>query len=154
VTPDAINAAFELGGALLIWANVRQLWRHKAVRGVFAPVFVFYTLWGFWNCIFYPAIGQWLSFYAGAGTTLGNLTWCVLAWRYRTRKPALVPNARRPWRFAERCVTTGEPRIFCACVECNVDEAADTVREPAACCCANCGGDWFECRSAECRGER
>lgn len=88
MTPDLINASFELGGALLIWANVRRLYQHKAVRGVFAPVFVFYTLWGFWNCIFYPAIGQWLSFYAGAGTTLGNLTWCALAWRYRERPPA------------------------------------------------------------------
>lgn len=92
MTPDLINACFELGGALLIWANVRRLYQHKAVRGVFAPVFVFYTLWGFWNCIFYPAIGQWLSFYAGAGTTLGNLTWCALAWRYRVRCDCRPPG--------------------------------------------------------------
>jgi hypothetical protein len=82
VTPDTINACFELGGALLIWLNVRRLYRDRTVRGVFAPVFVFYTAWGFWNCVFYPAVGQMLSFYAGLGTTFGNLAWCALAWRY------------------------------------------------------------------------
>jgi len=85
LSPDSINACFELGGALLIWLNVRRLYRDKSVRGVFAPVFVFYTLWGFWNCVFYPAVGQMLSFYAGAGTTLGNLAWCALAWKHRGR---------------------------------------------------------------------
>lgn len=85
--PDKINAIFEIGGALLIWCNVRRLYVDRVVLGVFAPVFVFYTLWGFWNCWFYPAIGQMFSFYAGIGTTLGNLTWCALAWKYRGNVP-------------------------------------------------------------------
>lgn len=83
--PDTVNACFELGGALLIWLNVRRLYRDKSVRGVFAPVFVFYTLWGFWNCVYYPAIGQALSFWAGLGTTLGNLAWVALAATYYVR---------------------------------------------------------------------
>lgn len=84
LAPDTINACFELGGALLIWLNVRRLWRDRSVRGVFAPVFVFYTAWGFWNCVFYPAVGQYLSFYAGLGTTFGNLAWVLGAWRFRS----------------------------------------------------------------------
>lgn len=81
MTPDHINACFELGGALLIWLNVRRLYHDKSVRVVFAPVFVFYTLWGFWNCVFYPAVGQILSFYAGLGTTFGSMARVCLARR-------------------------------------------------------------------------
>ena len=92
VTPDHINACFELGGACLIWCNVLALYRAKRVQGVTPWVFWFYSLWGLWNCYFYPSLGQMLSFYAGAGTTLGNLTWCTLAWVYRPRKPCLDPD--------------------------------------------------------------
>lgn len=83
MTPDHVTATFEVIAALFVWANVARLARDRSVRGVFAPVFVFYTLWGVWNCFFYSALGQWASFYAGFGTTLGNLAWCLLAWRYR-----------------------------------------------------------------------
>lgn len=82
---DAINAFFELGGAVLIWLNVRRLHRDKMVRGVFWPVNVFYTAWGVWNVYYYPALGQTLSFWAGLGVVLGNAAWCALAWRYRGR---------------------------------------------------------------------
>lgn len=82
---DVGNAAFELGGALLIWLNVRQLLRDRQIRGVFWPVNLFYTLWGMWNLYYYPSLGQWLSFYAGLGVVLGNAAWCALAWRFRGR---------------------------------------------------------------------
>lgn len=82
---DLCNAVFELGGAMLIWLNVRQLWRDQQIRGVFWHVNVFYTLWGVWNMFYYPSLGQWLSFWAGLGVVLGNAAWCVLAWRYRAR---------------------------------------------------------------------
>jgi hypothetical protein len=85
VSPDAINAVFELGGAVLIWANVRALYRAKEVRGVYAPVMAFYAAWGLWNVFYYPAIGQTLSFWAGLGVVAGNVAWCALAWRYRGR---------------------------------------------------------------------
>jgi hypothetical protein len=83
VTPDTINALFELGGAVFIWQNVRMLYRDKAVRGVYAPVMAFYAAWGVWNIFYYPAIGQTLSFWAGLGVVAGNVAWCSLAWRYR-----------------------------------------------------------------------
>jgi len=82
---DAVNAFFELGGALLIWLNVRRLYRDRCVRGVFWPVNVFYTAWGVWNVFYYPALGQTLSFWAGLGVVLGNAAWCCLAWRFRGR---------------------------------------------------------------------
>lgn len=80
---DLGNAAFELGGATLIWLNVRQLLRDRQTRGVFWPVNVFYTAWGVWNMFYYPSLDQWLSFWAGLGVVAGNAVWCVLAWRFR-----------------------------------------------------------------------
>lgn len=90
MTPDTINAAFELGGAVLIWANVRALYRAKEVRGVYAPVMAFYAAWGLWNVFYYPAIGQTLSFWAGLGVVAGNVAWCALAWRYHRRAQLLA----------------------------------------------------------------
>lgn len=85
MTPDTINAMFELGGALFIWLNVRALYLAKVVRGVYPPVMAFYAAWGVWNVFYYPAIGQHLSFWAGLGVVAGNLVWCSLALKYRSR---------------------------------------------------------------------
>lgn len=95
MSPDAINAAFELGGALLIWANVRALYRAKEVRGVYAPVMAFYAAWGLWNVFYYPAIGQTLSFWAGLGVVAGNVAWCALAWRLRAAPESQAATVRR-----------------------------------------------------------
>jgi len=35
----------------------------------------FFTSWGFWNLIFYPAVGQWLSFLGGAVLVTMNAIW-------------------------------------------------------------------------------
>ena len=102
MTPDHINAVFELGGSVFIWMNVRRLYRDKLVRGVYAPVVGFYTLWGFWNCYFYPAVGQTLSFYAGAAVTLGNLVWCALAVVYTRREQRALAEAAKDEDHARR----------------------------------------------------
>lgn len=80
---DIINAVFELGGALLLWLDVRQLSRDRMLRGVYWPVRVFFAVWGIWNVVYYPAIGQSFSFYAGLAVVAANLAWVRLAWRYR-----------------------------------------------------------------------
>lgn len=80
---DVINAVFELGGALLLWLDVRQLSRDRMLRGVYWPVRVFFAVWGVWNVVYYPAIGQSFSFYAGLAVVAANLAWVRLAWRYR-----------------------------------------------------------------------
>lgn len=86
MSPDAVNAFFELGGAVLIWMNVRALYRAKMVRGVYPPVMAFYAAWGVWNLFYYTAINQPLSWWAGLGVVAGNLVWCALAWTYRGSK--------------------------------------------------------------------
>ena len=39
----------------------------------------FFTAWGIWNLVYYPAIGQWYSFAAGIVLAAGNLAWVMLA---------------------------------------------------------------------------
>ncbi len=81
---DAGNAAFESAGAILMWRNVLQLRRDKQVRGVYWPAWAFFAVWGMWNVFYYgPALGQWLSWWAGLALVSGNLTWVFLAFKYR-----------------------------------------------------------------------
>lgn len=81
---DAGNAAFELVGAALNWKNVRQLYTDKKVRGVWVPAWAFFAAWGLWNIFYYgPALGQWLSWWAGLVMVSANIVWVGLAIRYR-----------------------------------------------------------------------
>jgi hypothetical protein len=84
-----INGLFETGGAFAAWRNFIQLRRDREIRGVYWPVYVFYSLWGFWNLIYYPSLSQWISFTAGIVLVGGNCAWVVLALRllYAKRKP-------------------------------------------------------------------
>jgi hypothetical protein len=79
MTPDLINAAFEAGGALLLWLNVRRLWRDKRLSGVSLFPTVWFNLWGLWNLYFYAAVGQKLSWAAGIGVFAVNSAWVLLA---------------------------------------------------------------------------
>jgi len=73
---DAINGAYECGGGFVILIlNIRCTYRDKAVRGVNPWATGFFTSWGFWNLIFYPAVGQWLSFLGGAVLVTMNAIW-------------------------------------------------------------------------------
>lgn len=86
MTPDAINAAFELVGAGMIWRNVHRVREDGAVRGVSWLVVSFWSVWGVWNLIYYPILGQWLSVAAGAVLVLANTTWVVLMLRALRRE--------------------------------------------------------------------
>lgn len=85
--PDAVNAAFELVGAVTVWANIRRIWVDRVVRGVDWRVFIFFTVWGMWNLFYYPHLGQWLSFWGGAVITLSNAIWVVLVIYFRSIPP-------------------------------------------------------------------
>ena len=49
---DAINGAFEVLGAVAIFAHVARLWKDKAVAGVSIPATVLFATWGIWNLYF------------------------------------------------------------------------------------------------------
>lgn len=82
---DFVNGVFELGGAAAAWKNALQLNRDKQIKGVYWPVYLFYSLWGLWNLVYYPALDQWFSFGAGTALVAGNVAWVALALRYRRR---------------------------------------------------------------------
>lgn len=85
MTADAVNAAFELGGALAIVLSIRRLRRDKRVAGYDPMTLAFFTLWGFWNLWFYgPAMGAWLSWWAGIAVVAANCAYlALLVWYSR-----------------------------------------------------------------------
>lgn len=83
MSPDLVNAGFEAVGGLALSRNLAAILRHRSVRGVSIAPTVFFTAWGFWNLYFYPAVGQWSSFFAGLLPAIINVAWLFLALRYR-----------------------------------------------------------------------
>lgn len=81
MTPDHINGVFEALGAVAAWRNVLQLSRDGAIRGVYWPIYWFYSAWGAWNLYYYRALGQTWSLAAGGVLFAGNVAWVVLALR-------------------------------------------------------------------------
>lgn len=81
MSPDLVNGIFEAGGAAMAWRNAAQLRKDKEIKGVYWPIYVFYSAWGVWNLWYYPALEQWFSFYAGAVLVAGNLVWLAQAVR-------------------------------------------------------------------------
>lgn len=79
--PDLINGSFELVGAVFTWRNFVQLRRDRALVGVYWPTTAFFTAWGAWNLIYYPALSQWFSFMGGVLLVAGNAAWVATAIR-------------------------------------------------------------------------
>jgi hypothetical protein len=77
---DLINGLFELGGAIVIWINVYKLYKDREIKGVFWPVWIFFSFWGLWNLYYYPSVGHLISFYAGIVLVCGNICWAVMAY--------------------------------------------------------------------------
>lgn len=82
MNPDLINALFELVGGGFTWTNAWYLYQAKQVKGVFWPTWLFFTLWGMWNLLYYPLLDQWYSFAAGVWLVSGNAAWVILAVYY------------------------------------------------------------------------
>jgi len=82
---DWLNGTFELLGGLFILLSCVKLYRDKKVRGVSPVAIGYFTLWGWWNCHYYPHLGQWTSFIGGLSTAIVNTTW-ILMMIYYIRK--------------------------------------------------------------------
>lgn len=83
MTPDLVNGLFEALGGLLMWLNVQALHKSKRVEGISWIPTGFFTLWGLWNCAFYPMIGQWWSFFGGLSIVVANSVWWAQLIYYR-----------------------------------------------------------------------
>jgi len=82
MNPDAVNALFEVLGALFVVGSIFKLSSDKMVRGVFWLQPTFFSFWGFWNLYFYPYLDQWVSFWAGLFMVTVNTTWLVMFFYY------------------------------------------------------------------------
>lgn len=83
---DLVNGLFEAGGAYCTWRNAWQLHKDREIKGVYWPLTAFFTAWGVWNLWYYPALGQWFSFYAGIVLVTGNLLWVAqIIWFHGAR---------------------------------------------------------------------
>jgi hypothetical protein len=78
MTPDLINGLFEVVGSLMIWLNVRQIYRDKEIKGVHVAPTAFFFTWGLWNLYYYPHLNQWLSFAGGISIAIANGFWVGL----------------------------------------------------------------------------
>jgi len=72
---DGINGIFESVGCVFVFLNVLRLHRDKKVRGVSPIAVIFFTLWGFWNLLYYPSLGQWFSVVGAGGVAGMNAIW-------------------------------------------------------------------------------
>ncbi len=86
MTPDFVNGAFEIVGALFNSINVYRIMRDKSVTGVSWIPTAFFTAWGVWNLYYYPHLGQWLSFFGGIAQIAVNGVWVYLALHYSKGK--------------------------------------------------------------------
>lgn len=76
---DVGNGIFETGGAWFTWMNFIKLRQDRVIKGVYWPATVFFTIWGLWNLVYYPSLGQWFSFVGGAVLVAGNVAWSAYA---------------------------------------------------------------------------
>lgn len=72
---DIINGCFELFGGFFICLSIVKAHRDKCVRGVSWAHAGFFTVWGWWNLLYYPSLGQWVSFVGGIVIVVCNSVW-------------------------------------------------------------------------------
>lgn len=85
MSPDLINALFELGGATAVGLSVLRALKEREIVGVSGAHVVFFMMWGMWNLFYYPNLDQYLSFAAGVLLTIVNTAYAALWLIYRRR---------------------------------------------------------------------
>lgn len=85
---DLVTASFNFVAGLFILNNCRVLWNQKLVRGVSVVSTAFFFIWGCWNVVYYPGLGQIWSFRAGLFEMFSNCLWIALMvyFKYREQK--------------------------------------------------------------------
>lgn len=85
MSPDLINACFELATGILLFLNSWKLYKDKVVKGVHILPLMLITAWGFWNLYYYPHLDQWFSFWGGVVLVIANVLWFGLIIYYKLK---------------------------------------------------------------------
>lgn len=85
MSPDLINACFELATGILLFLNSYKLIKDKVVKGVHLLPLMLITTWGFWNLYYYPHLDQWFSFWGGVVLVVANMLWFGLIVYYKLK---------------------------------------------------------------------
>ena len=86
MTPDIINATFELLGGFFILHHCWVLHQDKMVRGVSIMSVIFFTAWGGWNLYYYPFLGQWASTVGALFIMAANILYVSMLLHYKGKQ--------------------------------------------------------------------
>ena len=85
MTPDLINASFEIAAAIFLTINVRRLLIDKSVAGVSIVPTAVFSFWGIWNLFYYSELDQPFSVAAAGAVAVVNSLWVILAIYYQSK---------------------------------------------------------------------
>ena len=80
---DLINGGVGIVGTLFILRSIVLLYKHKQVRGIFWPIAIFFSGASTWSGYFFYELQMVYSFWANVCYAVANLTWLMLAVKYR-----------------------------------------------------------------------
>jgi len=86
MTSDQINAALELLGAVFLVPTLLEAFSKKLIVGVHWISPIFFTIWGLWNCFYYPTLHQYWSASAAIVMFGTNLIWLIMIIKYKEKK--------------------------------------------------------------------
>ena len=85
ISPDMINAGFEVFGTVGVLVNCRAVFRDKRWAGLSPSVSFGFCLWGFWNIFYYGDLQQPFSVVASVGVACANSLYLYMLWVYRDK---------------------------------------------------------------------
>ena len=85
ISPDLVNALFEILSSIFILLSILRLYQDKVVCGVPAFHVVFFWLWGTWNIFYYPYLDQTASFICAIIVLAMNSLWAGMLVYYIKR---------------------------------------------------------------------
>lgn len=82
MSPDILNAIFEMVGGSVVFLSVNKAYKNKSADGVSIAMVLFFAIWGFWNLYYYPSLDQMWSFWAGVFLSMANMSYLYLVVLY------------------------------------------------------------------------
>ncbi len=90
---EIFEGIFYVGGAVLSWMNVRQLYLDRVLKGVHGFTPFFFTVFSLWSLLSNPLHSAWLVHYASITMLLGSLIWLALLLRNKLTPRSVVGQA-------------------------------------------------------------